>query len=260
MTTQIEKSWTGSAWENDQRTTYTYDGENHVTEKLEENWNGSSWVNFRRTQYTYVGGRLDQDMEQSWTGSAWQNEKRQDYTYDAAGKLTQADRYDYTGGINPVLEDRWTWAYDADGRVLSETKEHDSGSGLANSIRYVYTYVAGTGQLDLQTIEFWSMSAWNESIRSRYSYGSDGRISQMEISTDGGTTWAYRSVMAYDGWRLVTETMETWNGSGWDPSGRNQYGWGSAFGRVLPEHSDNNPLRLTLFRLYGEEINRYLGM
>jgi len=263
LVSTLEENWTGSAWVNDDRTSYTYDGQNRVVEMLEEQWNGSTWVNYRKTLYTFAAGRLTQELEQSWTGSAWQDEERWDYSYDGSGKLTQGDGYDYTGGINPNLEDRWTFTYDSNGRVLSEIHEHDSGGGMQNVTRYQYVYVAGTGRIDYQTYESWSVGSWSEALRSRFNYNAGGRIQSLEISGDGGGSWSYRGDLAYDGsGRLVTETFSVWNSgtSAWDPNSRDQHGYGSATGRILPDHSGNNPLRYLLFKIYGEEINRYLGM
>ncbi|GEM_PF-2655032 len=257
LVTLTEENWSGSAWVNSGKEVYTYDGSDRVTEKLEQTWSGSAWEDNERTLYTYALGRLSEERDQNQVGSAWEDESSWDYSYDASGKLVGADGYDESGAT-PVLDDQIVWTYDANGRVIEETKQHDSGSGLQNFILYEYTYDPGTGLLDTMFVSFWS-SGWSESLRTRYQYTAGGRISRMEISSDQGVNWTTRIDVDYSGDQLVTETFSTWNGSAWAPSSRHTYSWGTAGGRVLPEHSHNEPLRQNLFKLYGEELNRYLG-
>jgi len=54
LTEELIQRWISSAWANDRKYSYTYDGDNNRIEKLYESWNASAWVNLFKDSYTYI--------------------------------------------------------------------------------------------------------------------------------------------------------------------------------------------------------------
>jgi len=59
-----------------------------VVEIIWEEWNGSSWVKNYRYSYSYDGNdNLTNDSLQTWVGSAWVYSSNRSYTYDGNNNL-----------------------------------------------------------------------------------------------------------------------------------------------------------------------------
>ena len=87
---EIYLNWNGSAWVNNFKQSYTYDGNNNLAEDLYQTWDGFAWVNGYKYLYIYDGNndRIEA-LRQSWIGSAWVNSIKYSYTYDGNTNLTE---------------------------------------------------------------------------------------------------------------------------------------------------------------------------
>ena len=79
ITLERQETWLGT-WENSRRTQYTYNSSETV--ELEETWDGSSWVDDERRTITLNNDDLPtQALTEDWTGSDWVNDERDTFTY-----------------------------------------------------------------------------------------------------------------------------------------------------------------------------------
>ena len=79
----LQQTWGVSAWVNQGKDSYTYDGNNNRTEQLHQTWVVSTWVNYFRWSYTYDGNNNPiEELTQNWDGSTWVNSGKDSYTYD----------------------------------------------------------------------------------------------------------------------------------------------------------------------------------
>jgi len=80
---EINQIWDGSAWVNNTKYSYTYDGNNNLIEVLYQWWDGSAWVNSSKGSFTYdVNNKRTEWLRQNWNGSAWENYNMGSYTND----------------------------------------------------------------------------------------------------------------------------------------------------------------------------------
>jgi len=81
-------SWLNNDWEEQARSSDTYDANGNIIQHLNEVRLGVSWVNFSQEWYNYdANGYLVQDLDQEWIDTAWENSSLELYGYDAAYNL-----------------------------------------------------------------------------------------------------------------------------------------------------------------------------
>ena len=77
-----------NSWNNQWRSTYTYNAANKIATETTESWAQSNWMNTERETYTYdSNGHLTLVVTQLWDfdGSQWQDNSRLLYTNNAFG-------------------------------------------------------------------------------------------------------------------------------------------------------------------------------
>jgi hypothetical protein len=170
VTLQVSERYnTGSMqWENDIRTTTTYNGSGQVLSYTIENWNGSQWQNSYRTTNTYVAGRLTVSLSETWN-STWENSGQTLYTYNTAGQVTVLENL-YWNSTLWTPSRRSTNAYNTTGDVSSITEEMYipvGAGGYENQRRTLMSYNsyhqetveteeswnAGTNQFEMQNFD-----------------------------------------------------------------------------------------------------------
>ncbi|MBI3500852.1 MAG: T9SS type A sorting domain-containing protein [Bacteroidetes bacterium] len=195
----------------EQRITYTYTATHKLLNMLTQWWNGTSWDNSYQEVYTYNGNDLmTQDLSQTWntSTSAWDNQNQYLYTYNANNKMTQ----EIGQGWNATTSEWDNWfkmdlTYNGNQQDIQET--YSSWNTTTNvwdySDKVDLKYNTG-GVLKIATVELWntSTSAWD--------------------STDyyPNITWHYWSG-DYRTSTWQSDTVLSWNGSGWDLSWRDTY-------------------------------------
>lgn len=113
LSEEIWQNWNNSMWENFEKYSYSYDGNNNLTGKLYQNWNGSDWVNFWKNSYTYDGNNnRTEELSQNWTGSEWKNFTKTSYTYDLNHNQTEA-HYQYWDNSTWINDYKYSYTYNA---------------------------------------------------------------------------------------------------------------------------------------------------
>ncbi len=79
-------------FENNSRYTHTYDSHGNNLITIRQTWSGTAWVNASRTTYTYNSADLRTLILQEWWDNGtttWKNDQREVFTYDASNNNTQ---------------------------------------------------------------------------------------------------------------------------------------------------------------------------
>lgn len=84
----IDKSFSGSGWENNERKSYTYTGK-EISSYILEKWDNGNWINFSRWEYSYdADNNVTKRTEYLWNGTAWTPSFQYSFLYDADNKQT----------------------------------------------------------------------------------------------------------------------------------------------------------------------------
>jgi hypothetical protein len=103
MLVDIRQDWVLGVWQNDEKSTYTYTG-NDLTSVTGQSWNnvGSTWDNSYKYLFAYDGdhNRISQ-IRQSWNMgmSTWDNEERTQRTYNNYHQYTSIWTEQWNSGI-----------------------------------------------------------------------------------------------------------------------------------------------------------------
>lgn len=175
MIETLNENWFSGAWQNYQRTIYSYMGDQtHVTEMIQEDWNDNAWIPARRTSYVLdAADRPLEALSEDWEGRNWIPIARQVYEYETTGAGESAPKPElsisvYPNPFNPETTFRFQLEaparvdidiYDIRGRLvrtlLRETLsagEHslvwDGRNGVGETLSsgvYLYRVRAGSG-------------------------------------------------------------------------------------------------------------------
>jgi hypothetical protein len=86
MTEYVLEMWDDVNWQNLQRYSVTYLGEN-IDEMLLQNWDGS-WQDHYLSVHSHSGSLLMEVMNYLWDGSDWLNDLKETYEYDDNNPVT----------------------------------------------------------------------------------------------------------------------------------------------------------------------------
>lgn len=146
----------GTSWTKSNKTTYTYNANNKVTQEVESTWDGTNqYINLYKTDYTYnTQGLLTQILEMDWNGSQWENAYKQEIGYNnnqlfsveanyfdgsqwvvdgrmgftyTGNNLTQI-LFEYFDGNSWFLNDRITLVYNSNNQIKTTIEEEFDGS------------------------------------------------------------------------------------------------------------------------------------
>lgn len=213
------------------RTTYTYDNQNRLTNKLVETWNtiSSQWKNANRQTYVYnPQGDLTEDIYEVFSGNAWviQNASQYIYTYDANNHLI-----DYISQTWNTASQMWIdfhhqtgFLYDANGNCTQYEEQVKIGANWVNMDRYTYTYV-NNEPVDVLT-QHWNGTAYvNDERMVNITWHSwNGVFSKLTAVTSCtienwvSNTWLPwdRVNVTYNSFGGSVEIDQSYNGSTWD--------------------------------------------
>jgi hypothetical protein len=159
MITHYNANGVGGWLESQQdRLTYNGSGHNDVTERYMWNFVMSDWDESLRIEYTYAGDLLMKQEDFNWNLILTDWETSTHHTID----------YTYNGNL-----------------LNDATEQSDLGSGLENTNRTEYFYIAG--KLDTETYKIWNTGAWVDDSELKYYYHPNGQINEIIYSSEPTT-------------------------------------------------------------------------
>lgn len=109
----VHQTWDagGSVWVNSSRSTFTYNGADQMLTELEEAWVDAAWQNERRTTNSYNSGGLFVSLTEIWIQDAsfWQNETQSLYTNNSGGTPIQIIVQDWSFGGDTLVFGAGFW-------------------------------------------------------------------------------------------------------------------------------------------------------
>ena len=72
----------GGAWQNDDHQVMALDFSGHVTEIVYQDWVNNTWVNDEKTTYSFEGDVYTSMRVDNWANGSWQEEYRFEFSYD----------------------------------------------------------------------------------------------------------------------------------------------------------------------------------
>lgn len=167
--------------------------------------NGSTYdpASMMYTATYNTAGQLDYYIVQEWNSStsAWENSYKSSYTYDASGNVLTNTDFDWNSTTSAWDNTyRTTNTYTATNRQASYLQEEwNTTSGTwENMTKNVYTW-STADKLTNILWQFWDGTAWQDAMKTSYSYdGSGNRVEGI------GEQW-------------------NWSTSAWDTSGKDVY-------------------------------------
>ncbi len=164
---EFENSFDGGS-----RTVYFYDTDNKLSGTEAYDWVVDTWELVFRTTYTYTNGLNTEQLSESYdaTTNTWTPNTKNTRTFDANGNILTLTREFYMGNGFEVQQ-LSTYTYNASGQLTELVDLANNGNGLENAFRTTYDYYASgnnkslVGFIWLPTQQEWLM---NFTIESSY--------------------------------------------------------------------------------------------
>lgn len=141
------------------RDSFVYNGSGELTTLFIMNDTGSGMYFTERHRFTWSGGKVDNHYLDDYNNSMWENDERVRLTYDANGNLDSVHEYTWVNS---------SW-------YLDEFKDYDHNAS-GDLTKWIQAEDDGSGNMELK--EKWEIS-----------YGSNGKISEMEKFGHDGSMW-----------------------------------------------------------------------
>jgi hypothetical protein len=226
-TEQIFQNWDGSVWVNSSKYSLTYDGNNNRTEQISQTWNGSAWVNSSKYSVTYNGNNnRTEQIFQTCNGSAWVNNWKYSYTYDGNNNLTEWLYQEWYGSAW-VNNEKYSLTYDGNNNPTVYLVQNWDGSAWVNNWKYSFTYDGNNNRTE-QIFQTWDGSAWVNNEKYSFTYDGNNNRTEQIFQTWDGSAWVnnWKYSFTYDGNNNRTEQIsQTWNGSAWVNVGKYTYSY-----------------------------------
>ena len=150
-----------SAWHNESRRVYTYDGEN-ITELLISRFNNEQWENNSKYEYVYNSdGQLTSETYSTIRNGQWRLSSKDSLRYEN-GHCTELLIYMRTmwGGNNWMLRGKTTFEYEGD-RVISQTNYSAGwGGGDMSFDGKTEFHYNSNGEMVSKTTSIYNESEW----------------------------------------------------------------------------------------------------
>lgn len=195
----------GSAYENDERDSWEYDGAGNELVNLEEIWDGSQWVPDERTTTEYNGDEATVITDQVWDGAQWVNVERERLDESAGGYYVE----EWDGA---AWQSRERHQVEQSGDDFVQTVAGWDGAQFVDSVRY-------TLMDDYRRVEMWSGTGWVGEQNQLLTRDEEGRITELVEQSWDGSGWVneYRARYIFDDDTpgQLEFWLDDWDGSGW---------------------------------------------
>ena len=149
---ELEQDWNSGTnqFDDSYRSTYTYNGSGDITELLDQIWDNGAWENEYRTTITYNAGMIDVAYFYEWDGTQWEAIDRSTLTYNGNNRVEKIDIDDWDGATW-VIGDRDLYTYDMNNKIASKTFESWDGAAWVEEEKIEYTLVGGNRTMETTT-------------------------------------------------------------------------------------------------------------
>ncbi|MBT9395251.1 T9SS type A sorting domain-containing protein [Hymenobacter sp. NST-14] len=247
----VEHSWSGSAWEDGQISTYTYSAQGLPTQILYSD-SATNAPEVKLTLAYNAQGLLTEFIGQEWTGTAYVNATRYVAAYDARGRETLFTTYAWQNNSWVIeFSERFTNAYNAAGVLTSveyeelnratNVWEKDSRTLFTVDANNQWTEVIeqewenGAYENDERTHNIrwhnwaalqyayleeqdWDNGAWVDTDRETVTYQANGSYVRVQ-QKKRGSTWEnddrYTYTLDTNG-NLILDQGESWDNTAWE--------------------------------------------
>ncbi len=218
LTEELGQGWDGSAWVNGTKYSYTYNGNNNRTEWLYQGWDGSAWVNGTKYSYTYNGNNnRTEELWQNWDGSVWVNMGKSACTYDGNNNRIEELWQAWDGSVWVNYSNN-SYTYDGNNNLTEWLFQDWDGSVWVNNSNDLFTY-DGNNNLTVDLYQFWDGFDWVNTTRFSYTYDGNNNMTEDLWQTSGGSVWVNfsKGSYTYDGNNSQTVYLyQMWNNSAWE--------------------------------------------
>lgn len=135
-----------NSFEDNERTTKTFNSSGLIISTLDEVFMGGQWVNEFRVNYNYANGLLSDGLNEEWNGSTWEDVETFDITYNANNKVERIDLDGLDGSMTEPAERR-EFTYDANGFIATDVTSEWDGTVYEESERTTYNVDANGNRL-----------------------------------------------------------------------------------------------------------------
>lgn len=259
---QTFQNWSTTTWQNEARTSYTYNTGGLPTVTLYENYDAASsawkFLNQKTTNYGSGTVPLSVLTETSMNGgSSFINKQNDVYVYNG-GKLISidTDKWSSSGWLDDAIT---LYDYNADGTVKAFTVQawDNSTTSYVNSFRVQNTYSAG--KLQLMHSQYWGNGFFVDFTRNTYTYNPTGDIDVLMFETyyETNAIWVknFKDTYTYQNGRLNQKMTQHWDGSlsNWKDAARTTYTYDINVGVTEYALDSAEPV---YFDLYGNRIEK----
>ena len=208
--------WNASHWENQRKSTYTYDViNNNLIEELEE-WTDGSGSKKRWTYFYDANNNMIEKLSARWDTTHWANILKWIYFYDGNNKLMEERKQTWTSFSYWIDEMKWTHIYDGNNNLV-ETLEQQFWNWInwENNAKYTMVYDGNSNMIE-RLQQSWDGSNWVNKYKFTYLYDQDNNLIQILWQVWGGVSWgnSAKYIFTYDGnSNLYVVLTKHWNGS-----------------------------------------------
>lgn len=125
-TSVLFQYYQGGAWQNQEKTEISYNGNNEITEQIYQEWINLEWNNVEKTSYWYDDPyKLNKVVKTLWENNAWSDDKTKiiNYTYDWMGNSTHAYCQSNYGGAEEFNTDIEIFYNEGESMTYENVKE-----------------------------------------------------------------------------------------------------------------------------------------
>jgi hypothetical protein len=231
MTTSLSQLWVNGNWENNQKLYYEFDEHGNQTIFLQQNWQGNSWVANSGTKYTYtydINDHITEKVEQWWDNNiiSWINYYKSIYNYDLNGYLIERIFQQWDSNTSSWnSSSKQTYTNNSSGvtiEMLAQTWDNVN-SIWVNDSRYInliwhnWTGDFNASEFESYTVLYWTNGIWENYYRINITYDAyGGSIKIMETYFNGNWANSTRETNSFDEHGNSTcYTFEFWINNVW---------------------------------------------
>jgi len=198
--------WTGFAWKETFKYTYSRDGQGRLVQRLTYAWNGLDWQSSSKLTFGYNDeGQLWWQLYQLRSDGGWRNVDSMTYAYDSLGNLIEEFHLYWRSETWENFEKR-TWTYDSLGEWTIELVLSWDFMWV-RTLRYIYHYDE-LGRQPSVNVQWWQ-GGWADVEQWLYSWGLDGQTTEYLRQRMIGESWQddFRILYSYNVDGLLEEEL-----------------------------------------------------